>query len=289
MIVKIPQIKIEPNGITVTNLIYTDSDKHYGTRNELNFMFNDEPDTYSKFSDGSRRRLKRAFHLLLAIAKPVTFFDYSRNKNITFLLNFITLTLSAKQGIFTDYEIKYKLLNSFLTTLRRKKGLRSYIWRAEPQKNGNIHFHITTNQYFEQQFIRDTWNNCQKQLGFIDLFNEKHHHINPNSTDIHSIIKIDRAGAYIAKYLSKISDDSRKISGKIWDCSQNLKLKDKCQIIIQGNGYAELERLEQFYEDRLYISDYFKFIPMDKKDLANQLPALWAEKYNNYLNLVASK
>ena len=36
----------------------------------------------------------------------------------------------------------YRLYNIWLTTLRQKKWLREYIWVAERQQNGTIHFHI---------------------------------------------------------------------------------------------------------------------------------------------------
>jgi hypothetical protein len=284
----LPLVKIEPNGITITTQYFSFDDiKHYRTTPD-EFFKDTGREEYSKFSIGSRSRLKRAFNLLLAISEPRTFINPKTNKKITFLLNFITLTLSAKQGIHSDYDVKYKCLNYFLTDLRRKKGLRHYLWRAEPQKNGNIHFHIATNQFFDWQFIRDTWNNTQKNLGYIDLFNNKHHHINPNSTDIHSVYDIKHSGAYIAKYLKKIDSDSRSIQGKIWDCSRSLKPKEKCLIDITPNRFKELEEFENLFSDRVYISDYFKFYYLDKYDLNNSLPEYWKNEYQNYISKVSN-
>jgi len=286
MIVTIPLVKIEPNGLTITSQYYTDDDKNSHWRDIATTLFNDEPDIYSKFSTGSRSRLKRALNLLIAISKPQTFISPTTGKKCTFLLNFITLTLSAKQGIYTDHTIKEKCLNNFLTTLRRSKGLRHYLWRAEPQKNGNIHFHIATNQFFNWQYIRDTWNNVQKNLGFIDLFNEKHHHINPNSTDIHSVKDITRSGAYITKYLKKVEEDARRINGKVWDCSRSLKPKERCLIDIHGDDIKNLEEIETLFSERIFTHDYFKFIWMDKHDLQSALPDSWKNQYNNYLQSI---
>jgi hypothetical protein len=47
--------------------------------------------------------------------------------------------------------ICYQLFNTWLTTLRTKKMLHSYLWVAERQKNGTIHFHILIPHYMGVQ------------------------------------------------------------------------------------------------------------------------------------------
>jgi len=42
----------------------------------------------------------------------------------------------------TPDPVAYRLFNVWLTTLRQKKWLREYLWIAERQQNGTIHFHI---------------------------------------------------------------------------------------------------------------------------------------------------
>lgn len=42
----------------------------------------------------------------------------------------------------TSDDMGYKLLNLWLTHLRTKKWLRNYLWVAERQENGTVHFHI---------------------------------------------------------------------------------------------------------------------------------------------------
>jgi hypothetical protein len=289
MLWKIPTVKIEPNGLTITNSVYTDRDLFVYHNNKIENLSSRDSSTYSNFSLQSQQRLKRAFHLLIAISKEKEFYDRHRERSVKFLLTFTTLTLSANQGIHTDYDIKKQLLDNYLQNLRHSQHLNHYIWRAEPQRNGNLHFHITANQAFDYQYVRDTWNNAQKRLGFIDLFNEKHHHINPNSTDIHSVRKIEKAGAYIAKYVAKIRDDARDIKGKVWDCSQSLKPKAKCQIYCQGNDIDHLQQLEEKYSDRIYTADYFKFVPMTANELKFDLPDSWNRQYKEYLTSIKGK
>jgi len=42
----------------------------------------------------------------------------------------------------TPDPVVYRLFNTWLTTLRQKKWLRDYLWIAERQQNGTVHFHI---------------------------------------------------------------------------------------------------------------------------------------------------
>jgi hypothetical protein len=42
----------------------------------------------------------------------------------------------------TPDDIAYQAFNTWLTSLRQKKHLRDYIWIAERQQNGTVHFHI---------------------------------------------------------------------------------------------------------------------------------------------------
>lgn len=39
----------------------------------------------------------------------------------------------------------YEIWNKFLTNCRRRYGLKTYVWIAERQKNGTLHFHMLTN------------------------------------------------------------------------------------------------------------------------------------------------
>lgn len=143
--------------------------------------------------------------------------NYWRNSKITF----VTLTLSAKQ-FHSDNEVKRKMLNRFLIEAKREWQINTYFWRAEPQKKGNIHFHILIDKFIDWQVLRQKWNNIQNDFGYIDLFEKKNGHRNPNSTDIHGLEKLHSVSAYIVKYCCKVKA-GRKIDGRIWGCSDNLR------------------------------------------------------------------
>lgn len=98
---------------------------------------------------------------------------------------FVTLTLPAVQ-LHTDNTIKDKVLAPFIKWLTAdsselykkgsKKGQKKgfgvtvYFWRAEPQKNNKIHFHIVADKYVPWDRIRDQWNQCCEHLGYVSRY-----------------------------------------------------------------------------------------------------------------------
>lgn len=133
---------------------------------------------------------------------------------IKYRLNFITLTLPSEQK-HSDTEIKKHCLNQFITELRRDFELCRYVWKAELQSNGNIHFHIITDIFIDYTVIRDKWNRCLEKLGYISEFEKTHNHRNPNSTDIKTL-KSSRQGAkYICKYIGKSLNKSFNLNSKV--------------------------------------------------------------------------
>jgi hypothetical protein len=229
-----------------------------------------------ELAPSSRKRLKRSIQLLVAIAKDKTAVNFKCGKEFKFKVNFITLTLPAAQGDVSDNDIKSKILDPWIKKAKRRFSLNSYIWRAERQRNRNIHFHFITDTYIPYDQLRDTWNdNCQA-LGFIDRFQARHGHRNPNSTDVHAVHKVKNLSAYFSKYMAKdaktaegmqpengkawrplernfnrssikftrvLTREEGKIEGKVWDCSQNLKNKKNCETIIEDEERALIDTL----------------------------------------------
>lgn len=172
-------------------------------------------------SDKARRKLKLiAEGWLLAIqeAKKGNQAHKGKKKNY---ITFATLTLSSNQ-VHGDNQIKRDLLNEFIITVQRKFGVQEYIWRAESQANGNIHFHLFLDKYIHWFFLRNIWNKIQEKLGYISKFKAIHNHSNPNSTDIERIRTLKGASQYITKYIAKESE-YRTIEGRLWGCSDSLR------------------------------------------------------------------
>lgn len=192
-----------------------------------------------KISDRAARRLKDKVNWLVFKSKKQKVKYPNGTISENFRISFITLTLPSQQR-HADIEIK-RIFNNFLTTLRKKYNMTDYVWKAELQKNQNIHFHLTTNIFIHHATIRTLWNNCINRLGYVSEYQshfkrmsfeeyrllrlenakksknkvseedivksyndgKKNKWSNPNSTDVKTVFRVDNLAAYLAKYLSK--------------------------------------------------------------------------------------
>lgn len=137
----------------------------------------------------------------------------------------LTLTLSDKQK-HDDNWIKRNMLNRFLIKIVREKPDTKYLWKAERQENGNIHFHILLDNYFDKNKIQIWWNLIQRdnQYHRNQLINESF--LGSPSTRIEALKDKDNSIAYIAKYMQK-NNEKNPINGRLWGCSSELrKLKN---------------------------------------------------------------
>lgn len=134
----------------------------------------------------------------------------------------ITLTLSGSTGM-CDNEVKRVLLNSFLTKLRLKYKDFLYLWRAEKQKNGRIHFHIIVDKFMNKTWILDNWNAVQRKHNIIPYVPLSQERKQFPSTRIEAIRTESGALSYVAKYITK-NDSELYVNGRCWSCSRELKL-----------------------------------------------------------------
>lgn len=168
-----------------------------------------------EISSKANKHIKNAVNWLLASTKLKRVYRRSDNTHFFFRLAFFTLTLPSKQK-HTDNKIKSEALQPFITYARNRWGMKNYLWRAEAQKNGNIHFHFTTDIFIHHAELNRIWNLQLLKLGYIG---------GKPSTEIHTVRKVKNLGAYLAKYMSKNDDERRKIIGKLWACSVSLSMK----------------------------------------------------------------
>lgn len=165
------------------------------------------------------RRIRCCVDVLLQWSPPKTVWNPITMSPCTFRLTFLTLTISATELIC--HRAAYRQgLGPMLDWLRRK-GVKHYIWKAELQARGQIHYHITCNQFIRYDEVRNEWNRLQGKAGWLDGFRAKHRHSNPNSTDIHAVSRVQRLDLYLSKYIAK-ADKTGKIQGKVWGCSSSL-------------------------------------------------------------------
>jgi len=245
--------------------------------------------TKEQISKAAKKRIRTAINWLYALSEDKKVKNPTTGKYYTFRLNFITLTLSAPQKHDDEYIKKY-MLNRFLEVMRHEYNMKSYVWKAEAQENGNIHFHITSNRYIDYQRLRDIWNNIQEKHGYIDQYFATNGHKDPNSTDIHSIRKVRNLAAYLATYMTK-NPTYRTIQGRQWYLSNNLsKVKGWTEVADQGISDEVTTLIDQKdtmfkeydYSSVLY-ADVFNVDPAEYPRIYKAVTAIKSQ-YSPYIN-----
>lgn len=200
---------------------------------------------------------------------------------------FVTLTLSSPQ-LHWDQTIRRKILTPFIQELIRTKNVWHYYYVSEAQANGNIHFHLLIDSYIPWEDLRDLWNHHQNSLGYIDRFENVFNHNNPNSTDIHSLEKIDSVESYVMKYISK-TEGRRKIQGKVWGCSDGLKKLKPKEELIEGEYRTMVDEVLSYDEFRIHQDEKITVAIGDiKRFLKIRYPKIHASLINHWSSQVSS-
>lgn len=126
----------------------------------------------------------------------------SRYKPKHAYVTFATLTLPSDQK-HGDNEIKRKVLMPFIQRLDRELGVQEWFWKAEPQKNGNIHFHLLLDRYIDKDLLQNYWNLSTETLGYLTAYFEKSGSLFPPSTNIKKCPDDLSMVGYVMKYVSK--------------------------------------------------------------------------------------
>ena len=255
-LVLIPSISIHPDKICSYSQVqwfapHVSHKDNYETRdnsnNEFEHLLKSKRSAMGLVSDNAKRKISRSLDYLLLLSQDKGLHSNYLGRDFTFKIGFVTLTLPSEQ-IHPDNVIKSKCLNSLLIELKKYHKVKNYIWRAEKQKNGNIHFHILVDKFIPWSKLRDRWNRIIEKLGYVTAYREsmlqfhkggfqvrqdllkywsfkkqiqayktgsKNDWNSPNSTDVHSIRKVINLKGYITKYMTKNEDRLKKQLDKI--------------------------------------------------------------------------
>lgn len=240
----IPTLSINPDNITFYNQVhwypfkpskYSPEKDTINPNIQYDHLLSSNRTPAGHVSKIAKRKMDKSIsYLLLLNSKPKTVI-LPTGRKMQFKLSFVTLTLPSRQ-IHSDNEIKRVCLNSFLIEIQKYHGVNNFVWRAEKQDNGNLHFHIILDTFIGYNEIRNRWNRIVNKLGYVDRYQEKMKKFysggfqvrkdliknwnekaqrksyyanvktdfqNPNSTDVHSIRKILNLKAYFSKYMTK--------------------------------------------------------------------------------------
>lgn len=226
---------------------------HKVHRNSLKNLENNEHK--NKLSKRSVIKIERIVKFMVCNSAKKTAYNYKTQSRFTFKINFITLTLPSKQSE-SDTDFKHKYLNQFLIEAKKKWNLINYVWKAERQKNGNIHIHIVSDVFIPWLELRNVWNRILNKENYIEEYYKKWKHDNPNSTDIHSIKESEKIMGYMSKYITK-NVTGCEMKGNIWRCSANLSKVKGIREDVSIELNEELQRLSKDIKVRRIDGDYF--------------------------------
>ena len=82
-------------------------------------------------------------------------------------VSMITLTIPSFSSEIEEKRLK-KVLNQFLTYARTAYGLKSYVWKAELTKAGNLHYHVLTSEVLGINDVKMKWNDLLLKEGLLD-------------------------------------------------------------------------------------------------------------------------
>lgn len=148
------------------------------TQTNLNSLANLEKVNESGYngymSDATRRNVSGIIeNLLIAIelnTKMQFPFVPGQEKPLNVVYpTFVTLSLPFKQ-MHDDNDLKREVFTPFMQELIRNWNVKCYVWVAETQKNGNIHFHIIMDRGIPSLRLRQIWNKHLDKLDYIKCY-----------------------------------------------------------------------------------------------------------------------
>jgi len=318
MSIKVPQVSIRSDRVSFYER-WEGYNAHYGLKKHRSLENLKKNKPNAELSKAAAQRITDAINWLLYLSREKKAYSKKTGSYFKFKIAFITLTLSSNQ-IHDDITIKDKLLNTFLLTLKRDYKVRHYVWRAEKQTNGNIHFHITVDKYIPHWELRDKWNRIQNNLSYVDRYHKKFKDItykdyvsvsrslsdvkesilkkryqygksngwyNPNSTDIHSVKKIKDISAYLTKYLTK-KQENGAIQGYQWRLSYTLSKLKHIALDCLGDIEDEIKTAVDKYKLEINHYEYASIIYIHLWSLRRLCPLAVARTIDNYVNSVIS-
>lgn len=270
-----------------------------------------------QLKNGTKKRLAKAIDLLVQSAKLQTFYHPILDKMINHRLSFITLTVANSTNI-TARDAYNELLTHFLQWFRRTMKVTTYVWKAEVQERGQIHYHITTPSYIEWQKIKDKWNTLQQSAGLLTNYYNEHHHYSPNSTDIHEVKHIKNLAGYLIKEFCKslqnpyehmmkqpdaalkdkgITEDEHRLIkacieeklkeyGKLWDCSLNLKKFKRFTVSESNETFRIIKEMTAKKKITPIQLEQCTIYELPKNDFTQILSIMQIQEYDKFVSQI---
>jgi hypothetical protein len=189
------------------------------------------------FSGSAQKRFNDALDNLVNIFESADATDpgllFYRSNGLTYLRRPVFLTLTVPRQKLQDKDVRKQCLKPLLDNLSKSYGLKLYIWRAEAQLRGDIHYHCVIDAFIRQENIRRLWYGYLKRTGMLAPGQE----LSSSSricwmNQVHEIasLKFELSGYFAAKreddgallYKHDRSKTVRDIDGNSWGRSDLL-------------------------------------------------------------------
>ncbi len=217
------------------------------------------------------------------------FYDYALKTTKKGICTMITL--SYPEHYPNDRESK-KHLDHFMKRIIRKYPNFIYLWVAEKQKRGAIHYHIITTDFIPKNFINKCWREIVAKWSLKNGFcNQKE--ANPH------IMGVKHPDRYITKYLLK--DEINRIEGNRYFISKNARKlvepiemalipifnKYPNQIMNEASFYLNIEYIVLDNSKKINEGDRYMVFGYFVKDAQNLIDFVnydYQQQLNNYYN-----
>lgn len=236
--------------------------------------YNEKSYRNENISQATSRRLKK---IAMTWLQCIELYNLPRRSFEQLRMTFITLTYPINMQ---DDKTGRKQLNNFIFSLQKKGFMKRYLWKAEAQQSGSLHYHLISDQFIKKDTIRTEWNKVIKsQIQQWD--NEKE----PFGTRIETIKDHNKAFIYILKYITK-SSERRTIQGNKWGSSENLKQLEDAE----ETYYSRIIANNAKHDKKIEINEYCTVYPLSKNllemDYEEETKAeILKTLKNNYLTL----
>lgn len=197
-------------------------------KSDKNLLQNqDEKKGYNgEISKRTKAKIQTLMQNWLLSGKVADKSGYRQKKgNTKITATFCTVTLPKAQA-HTDQEIRRRALNGLLQEMKRKIGMKNYIYVSELQKNGNIHFHIVLDVKVNKWKLRNMWRKQMWLLGYVDTYAKYEAGLSYLATQADAITDVKKVGKYISKYMAKtnsVVQQGKKLEGRLWGMSDGVR------------------------------------------------------------------
>ena len=194
--------------------------------------------------DGTGRGTGRRVRKNLVLNRCDAFSRLDQSKKF---LAFFTISFPA--GVSDEFG--YKCLNIWLTRIRKWRANFSYLWVAERQRNGTIHFHLLTNMFLQIRIVNKMMaasiRGELKRLGNEAInFNYSKY----NGVDVSRVKSPKAVARYVSKYMVKEFGSLGEGGGavkfeplrQVWHCSRSVARLFVSQVLHMADGIDILQR-----------------------------------------------